>query len=410
MSPALRLFLVITLPLAALNAINQASRTIMALIGPGLATELSLSASELGLLAACMFAAYAGAQLPVGVALDRWGPRRVQTVLALLTAAGFALFALSHSLAGLMTARIILGVGISAALIALIKAHSQWHAPSQVANMTGIAMVVGSLGSVLTTTPAQAALPLIGWRGIFWLLFAFTLANAAWVWFSVGDKAAPAVRRGSAGEVKVMWRILTSHRFWRFAPAASMLSVLNFAYLGLWAGPWLRDVAGYGGPQLAQTLFIYTLALMAGGYVVGWGASRAQARGLSARLVPALCTLGLLAAQAGLAFGPSAPAVVTALWLLFGFCASGGPSGYIVITQMFPLEQTGRVSTAINALTLAGAFLLQSAIGAILDLWPRTASGGWDNRGYAAVLLLSIGLQLAVAALAAFGRIPTRRD
>ncbi|MBL8377015.1 MAG: MFS transporter [Burkholderiales bacterium] len=409
MSPSLRLFLVITLPLAAFGAINQASRTVMAIIGPGLATELSLSASALGLLAACMFAAYAGAQLPVGIALDRWGPRRIQTVLALLTAAGFALFAQSHSLAGLAIARIIVGIGISAALMAIIKAHSLWCGPSQVANMTGIAMVVGALGSVLTTAPAQAAMPLLGWRGIFWLLCACALANAAWVWFSVGDKPAPAARYRAAGEAAVVWQILSSGRFWRFAPAASMLSVLNFTYLGLWAGPWLRDVAGYDGPRLAQTLFIYTLALMAGGYVVGWAASRAQTRGMSARLVPGLCTLGLLAAQAGLACGPSTPAVVTGLWLLFGFCASGGPAGYIVITQMFPLEQTSRVSTAINSLTLGSAFLLQTAIGAILDLWPRTPSGGWDSAGYSAVLLLSIVLQLFAAALASFGTIPLRR-
>lgn len=404
-----RLFLVITLPLASLNLINQASRTIMAIIGPVLAAELSLSASELGLLAACMFAAYAAAQLPVGIALDRFGPRRVQTWLTLLTAAGFALFAVSHSATGLAVARIVLGVGISAALMAILKANSQWFAPVQVANMTGIAMVVGTLGSVITTAPAQAALPLIGWRGAFWLLCGASLAAAAWVFFSVRDQPSTAPRRGFAAECAVLGQILSSGRFWRYAPAASMLSVLNFTYLGLWAGPWLRDVGQLDGPARAQTLFWYTLSLMAGGYLVGWAASRAQALGLSARLVPGLCTAGLLAAQAGLALRPAEPGVVTALWILFGFCASGGPAGYIVVTQMFPLEQTARVSTAINALTLGGAFVLQTAIGAILDIWPRLAGGGWDGRGYSAALALSMAVQVALAAVAASGRIPARR-
>ena len=112
-----RLFLRVALPLAMLNLINQASRTVMAIIGPVLALEFSLSASELGLLAACMFAAYGAAQLPVGVALDVLGPRRVQAALSLVAAAGFAVFALSDSLPGFALARLILGVRKGAACL-----------------------------------------------------------------------------------------------------------------------------------------------------------------------------------------------------------------------------------------------------------------------------------------------------
>src|SRR5690349_9393969 len=91
----MRPFLQVTLPLAALNVINQASRTIMAVIGPVLAVEFAFSASELGFLAACMFIAYGAVQLPSGLALDLLGPRRVQATLSLVAAAGFAVFALS---------------------------------------------------------------------------------------------------------------------------------------------------------------------------------------------------------------------------------------------------------------------------------------------------------------------------
>src|ERR671932_279186 len=104
-----RLFLKVTLPLSALNVINQASRTVMAIIGPVLAVEFSLSASELGLLAACMFVSYAVAQLPEGVALDVLGPRRVQAAFSLVAAAGFQVFAISDSLAGTLIARVLIG-------------------------------------------------------------------------------------------------------------------------------------------------------------------------------------------------------------------------------------------------------------------------------------------------------------
>ena len=401
MNSPYHLFLVVTLPLAVLSLISQASRTVMAIIGPVLATEFSLSASELGVLGACMFAAYGVAQLPVGIALDMFGPRRVQTALTLLAAAGFALFALSKGLAGFAIARAILGVGISAALMAIIKVNTQWFAPTQVTTMTGLAMMVGSLGSVLTTAPAQAALPALGWRGIFWLLCGASIAVAIWVFFSVRDKPASSAPRSLRAECAVIGTILGSRRFWRYGPAVAMLSSLNFAYLGLWAGPWLRDVAGYDGPGRANTLLLYALGMMAGGLAIGWASSRAQARGWPAIMVPALCAAGLLAAQVGLMLQPRAPLLVNGLWVLFAFCGAGGPSGYIAVGQMYPVEQTARISTAINALTLAGAFVLQSAIGAMLDLWPRTAAGGWDPHGYSAALGLSVALQVFVVVQAA---------
>ena len=393
-----RLFLGVTLPLATLGLINQAARTVMAIIGPVLAVEFSLTGSELGLLAACMLAAYALAQLPDGVALDRLGPRRVQGTLSLLTAAGFAVFALSDSLAGFVLARVIIGVGVSAGLMAVIKANTQWFAPAKVAKVTGIAVAIGGLGSVLTTAPVQAALPSLGWRGVLWLLGAIAAAVALWIFLSVLDKPADAKQAGLRAELSVAASVYRSPLFWRFGPVVAILSVLNFTYLGLWAGPWLRDVAGYNGAERANTLLLYTLTMMVGAVVIGGATGHARARGYSAMLVPLVCIAGQIAAQIGLALQPAGPAAVTVLWILFAFCAAGAAPGYVAVGQMFPAEQTARVATAINTLTLGGAFLLQTAIGWILDLWPRTATGGWDPAGYSAALALSIAVQAVLAA------------
>jgi sugar phosphate permease len=398
MSTGRRLFLGVTLPLATLGLINQAARTVMAIIGPVLAVEFSLSGSELGLLGASMLAAYALSQLPDGVALDRLGPRRVQAVLGFLTAAGFAVFALSDGLGGFVLARVIIGVGVSAALMAVIKANTLWFAPVKVAKVTGIAVAIGGLGSVLTTAPVQAALPTLGWRGVLWLLCAISAATAVWIFLSVPDKPAAAKPGGPRAELAVTASIFRSPVFWRFGSAVAGLSVLNFTYLGLWAGPWLRDVAGYDGQARANTLLLYTLSLMAGSLVIGAASGRAQARGHSAALVPLTCIAGQLAAQIGLALQPAGPAPITLLWILFAFCAAGAAPGYVAVGQMFPAEQMGRVATAVNTLTLGGAFLLQAAVGAILDLWPRTAAGGWAPAGYSAALLLSIAVQALLAA------------
>ena len=124
----------------------------------------------------------------------------------------------------------------------------------------------------------------------------------------------------------------------------------------------------------------------------------AKARGLPPMVVTLACTAGQVIAQIGLALQPTAPLVVGALWMVFAFCVAGATAGYITVGQMFPPEQTARVATAVNTLTLGAAFLLQAAVGWTLDLWPRTGSGGWDPRGYSAALGLSVAVQLLVAA------------
>jgi MFS family permease len=392
-----------TLPLAAANFLNQSARTVMAIVGPVLAVELGLSAIELGVLAACLFSAYAAVQLPLGVALDAFGPRRVQTVLMLVAAIGFALFALSPGFAGLAAARIILGVGVSAGLMAVIKGHADWFERSRVAYVTGIATAIGALGSALTTSPVQAMLPAIGWRGVFWALCLLALGAAAWIFLSVPDKPRVTPIAGGAartlrGDIALSGRIIASRTFWRFGPAAATLSMINFAYLGLWAGPWLRDVAGMDGPARAGVLFLYTFAMVAGSLLTGSAASRANAAGSPPFLVPIVCLVCLVMLQAGLMLQPSQPSVVLVLWLAIAVFSTAGPIGYLAICQMFPPEQTGRVSTAVNTLTLGAAFLVQAAIGWILDLWPRTASDGWNPDGYSWALVLTAALQ-ALAAL-----------
>jgi predicted MFS family arabinose efflux permease len=293
---------------------------------------------------------------------------------------------------------VIIGVGVSAGLMAVIKANTEWFSPAKVAKVTGIAVAIGGLGSVLTTAPVQAALPVLGWRGVLWLLAAISAAVAVWILLSVPEKPAAGNKGGLRAELSVTASVFRSSRFWRLGPAVAILSVLNFTYLGLWAGPWLRDVAGYDGQARANTLLLYTLSLMAGAVVIGAASSRARAHGRPAVLVPLACITGQIAAQIGLALQPAGLVAVTLLWILFAFCAAGAAPGYVAVGQMFPAEQTGRVATAVNTLTLAGAFLLQAAIGWILDLWPRTATGGWDPAGYSAALALSVAVQAVLAA------------
>jgi MFS family permease len=388
----------ITLPLAAINFLNQCNRGMVATIGPLLAIEFSLSASGLGLLAACFFAAYAVAQLPIGIALDLHGPRKVQSVLALVSAAGFVLCALAPDVFVLAAGRILCGLGLAAGLMAMLKANSQWYPKERVAAVTGAGLFLAGMGGMTATVPVQSALPFVGWRGIFVVLAVLAVCAAAWIWMRVPDRPAAAQRRSLVREVGEFGRIFRDRAFLRFLPAIMVLSALNFTFQGLWAGPWLRDVGGLDDGPRAVALLIYAMGLVTGSLVTGQAASFAQARGFSPMFVPYFGIGGVLVAQALLAAAPGGFWLTAAIWFGFSFCGSVGVAGYAAMGQGFPPELQGRVATAINFAMLVLVFILQTGIGAILDMWPRTANGGWDPAGYAVALSVTFLLQALAAA------------
>jgi MFS family permease len=391
----------ITLPLAAINFLNQCNRGMVATIGPLLAIEFALSASGLGLLAACFFAAYAVAQLPIGVALDLYGPRRVQASLALVSAVGFLACAAAPDVITLAAGRILCGLGLAAGLMAMLKANSQWYPKERVAAVTGAGLFLAGMGGMTATVPVQSALPYLGWRGIFVLLAVLAVAAAAWIWTMVPDRPAGAAvpqRRSLVREIGEFGRIFRDRGFLRFLPAIMVLSALNFTFQGLWAGPWLRDVGGLDDGPRALALLFYAAGLVTGSLVTGQAASFAQARGYSAMFVPYLGIGGVLVALAALIAAPQGFWLTVAVWFLFSFCGSVGVAGYAAMGQGFPPELQGRVATAINFAMLVLVFVFQTGIGAILDLWPRTASGGWDPAGYAVALGVTFLLQALAAA------------
>lgn len=395
--PGIPVFWRLTLPLSGVNFLNQAARALIATIGPLLALEFDLSATELGLLAATFFASYAMAQLPVGLAMDLFGVRRVQQVLSLVAALGFGVCAMSNGIVALAAGRFISGIGISVGMIAMLTAHSQWLPRHRVAGMTGIGIFMASFGGMAATLPAQQALPLIGWRGVFWVLTVCAVGIALWISLSVPEpRRRPVVRRGLGREMLEFGRIFVHPAFLSFAPAIALLSGLNFTYGGLWAGPWLRDVGGFAAEPRALLLMIYMSGMMAGSLLTGQLASFLHRRGFDAMTVPYIAIGGIWLVQILLILRPAEhPAAIGACWFLFSFLSAAGPAGYSAVAQRFPPEIAGRVGTAINFSMLVVVFVLQNAIGWVLDLWPRTGDGGWDPIGYGWALGLTVALQAA---------------
>lgn len=388
-----RLFRRISLPLAAGAALNQLNRAITAVIAPDLAETFALSAADLGFLGAVFFAAYGVAQLPVGSALDRHGPRRVQAALMLSIAAGALAFAAAHGLGMLVAGRVLLGVGVSAALMAQLKATREWFPAPKVATVAGWCVALSALGGVVATVPAEALTELVGWRGVFVVNALIALAAGVWIWRAVPETLAQRSHGGLAEEIRVLGHILAHPGFQRLMPMVGVMSALNFTWQGLWAGPWLRDVAGLDGAARAEVLLVYALGLTAGSFLSGGVQAALTRRGAHPLAMLVFCTAALLALH-GLLIA-RVLADIPWLWFLWPFFASPGPVGYTLVSARFPAHMTGRVSTTMNALMLVIVFVAQHGIGLILDLWPRTATGGWDPRGYDAAIAVSAAVQAA---------------
>jgi sugar phosphate permease len=219
----------IFLPFALGYYLSYLLRTVNAVISPDLTGELGLSAADLGLLTSTYFFAFGLAQIPVGIALDRFGPRRVEAVLLLITGLGAVLFATGDGLPTLASARGLIGLGVSACLMGGLKGFTLWFPREKLASMTG-SCPCGALGAVTASAPLEALLPFIGWRGAFWAVAALSVGSAALIFFSMPDKDDGHGSGTLQEALRGVREVLVAREFWGFrgsrlsSPAASWRS------------------------------------------------------------------------------------------------------------------------------------------------------------------------------------------
>lgn len=368
-------------------------RTVNAVIAPDLVTELGLSPADLGLLTSSYFLTFAACQLPLGVLLDRYGSRRVEAVLLLFAASGALVFARADSLGGLLLGRALIGVGVSACLMAAFKAFSCWLPAERLPFANGMQMVSGGLGALTATTPVQAALLVTDWRGVFAGLAALTLA-AALVIFGLVPEQPNGTGEGLRSQLQGLGVILRSRVFWRVAPVSLASQSAYLSIQGLWSGPWLRDVAGFDRTQSAGMLWGVALAMTLGYFAFGQLAGRLARRGIPPMQLAAWGMLIFCGIQSLLVLLPQ---FARLLWPAFGFFGTAGILTYAVLAQSFPPALSGRSTTSLNLLVFVGAFGAQWLIGAIIGLWPVNSAGHYSASGYNCAFAVLIALQLIAA-------------
>jgi len=345
-------------------------RAITATLAPTLTHEFQLHARDLGLLAGGYFLGFAATQLPLGTWLDRHGPKKVILGFLGVAVAGCAAFALATSFHGLLAARVLCGVGVSACLMAPLTGYRRWFTPATQLRANSWMLMTGSFGMLAATLPVQWLIPSIGWRPLFWGLAALTTVAMAVIAFSVpawqSRDAQP--RQGSYREV---WR----HPYFR-----RMTPIGFFSYGGmiavqtLWAGPWMVRVAGYQPLEAASGLFVINGSMLITFWTWGllnpwlarrgWSTERLIAWGLPASFL----VLGTL-----IVAGPAAGAATLAL-----FCVS---STFVSLAQpavamVFPPALAGRALSAYNLVIFLGVFVVQWGIGLLIDAFGAL---GWGE-------------------------------
>jgi MFS family permease len=385
MNSWLRIFL----PFAAGYYLSYLLRNVNAIIAPELTRELGVTAAELGLLTSAYLLAFGAFQLPLGILLDRYGPRRVETGLLLIAAAGCAFFAFGGSLPKLALARAAIGLGVSACLMASFKAFSVWFPAERQPSLNAAVMVAGSLGALSATTPLSAAVPVFGWRGVFLVLAGVALAAAAGIW-STPDKATARSGETLGQQLKALGGIVTSRVFWRYAPQSTMALGGFMALQGLWAVPWLMQVGGHTRDAAAFHMFLTTGAMMCGFLCIAVFIVPLKKRGIQPDSVLAAgMGLGLLA-MFGLLLGIGNS---HALWFLLGLVFSVGNLAYALLSGHFPPALSGRANTALNLGSFVGAFGIQWGYGALLDT--LTGSGWTLAEAHRAAFGTLLALQVA---------------
>jgi len=347
-----------------------------AVLAPTLAAEFDLSAGELGLLSSMYFFSFAICQLPLGLAMDRFGPRKVNATLLLVAAAGGTWFAHADTAAGAIAARALIGVGVCGALMSSLTAFVLWYPADRLSSLNAVGFSVGMVGAMTVTVPLELLLRVWSWRDAFMLIVAATVAVSLALWLWVPERTARPRGEPLVQQIRELGTLIGDPAFLRLAVCLGASQFAAISLQTLWVATWLRDVAGYTPAEVARGLLAVSAAMIVGYLAFGRAADVFQRRGRSA--LPLLAG-GVGASSLALATLILAPGLAPMLlWCVFVATASAVVLAYSILSRRTPKAMAGRASTAINVFGFVGMFAGQWGVGVVLDLWPQSA------RGYAA--------------------------
>jgi MFS family permease len=380
-------------PFAAIFALGNYFRFMNAVLAPHLVADFHLSAGDLGLLVSAYFLASALFQAPLGLIMDRYGPRRVQAVMILFGGIGALIFGAAATWPVALIGRVVMGLGAAGALMTSIQAVTLWFPTARWPFFNGVVLSVGALGSLAATLPTQFVIDLVGWRqlmvGVALAAFAGGLMLFAVVPERVAEKKPSSLREQLSG----LGEVYRDRAFWRVAPLYMTTVGSTIAFQSLWAGTWLRDVAALEPNAIASDLLILTL-MQIGAYVLnGLVASELNRRGIALIRIVIVGSALYILSQTPLVLGTGIGR--WAVLLGMGLLSNINSLCYPMLSQHFPARLIGRANTALNMFFFIGAFTLQYMVGLVIDLFPAGTTGGYPVLAYQLAFTAMLMAQIA---------------
>ena len=357
----------IFLLMAAGYLLSYGLRAINATLAPDLSRELQLSNTSLGTLTSAYFIGFAAMQIPVGIWLDRFGPRRVNATLMAIAGVGCAILALAGSLEALWFGRLITGVGFASGLMGSYAMFRIWFAPKQQSRLASWILMCGTLGVLIATTPVRMVMPMIGWRGVFAICAVLLWLVALAMWFGLPHQREPDghARQSLLKTLSGYREIINSAFFWRMVLACAVMQGGFIALQTLWLGPWLIRVLGLSPEQAAEALLFFNGALLVtyllNGFLAPWmGSSLAAAIRTVTMAMPVSIALLVV-----IAIWPSG----AGLWAWIGLAVVSTVFTPIQarVGLAFPARVSGRALTAFNLVVFSAVIVIQSLVGLAVD-------------------------------------------
>ena len=342
-------------------------RAITATLSPVLTSEFNLLAADLGLLAGGYFLGFACMQIPLGYLLDKYGPKKIVTSFLLIALIGIISFALAKSFSGLLISRILIGVGVSACLMAPLTGYRIWYAENQQQRANSWMLMVASLGFLSSTLPVQLLLPSFGWRWIFGGIALLTFLSILLMLLFIPNwdlnKNRVLENSEKTGSLFDVWKN-------RFFISVIPMGLFNYGGLmaiqTLWAGPWMIRVSGYTPLESATGLFWINVTMLISFFLWGYFLPKINSIGFSAtRILKLGLPVGFLVMLTIIILGPKAGAFYITMFIL--------SSIFLSVTQpavglSFAGHSAGKALTSFNLLIFAGTFVMQWLMGFVIDI------------------------------------------
>jgi len=346
---------------------------------PDLMRDFGVSAAVLGNLSAIYFYAYAGMQIPVGVMVDRWGPRRILSGAGLLCAAGSLMFATADTITLAYVGRLLIGCGAGFFFVSSLKLASIWFEPRQFAFVSGMTMFVGMTGGVGGQAPLAAAVETFGWRNtmIAGALAALVLSLMCWTLVRDDPRQHADKKSGKTTFAQVLSGLVGAMKrgqTWLLAALGACMSTSLLAFGALWCVPYMMTVYGLSRPQAAGSASLLLIGWAVAAPAIGWVSDRVGRRKIPLVVAAtlALCSISLLI------YGPPLSLTMANILLFINGSASSAMVVCFALTREHNAARTagGAVAVVNTGVILSGA-LLQPIIGWLLDLqWDGATING----------------------------------